>query len=380
MGPLAGMKVVELAGIGPGPFCCMMLADMGAEVIRIDRTAAADLGTPMDPRFNILNRSRKSLALDLKQPEAVEIVLKLVESADVLVEGFRPGVTERLGLGPADCHARNPKLVYGRMTGWGQDGPLAPAAGHDINYIAITGALDSIGVAGGPPVPPLNLVGDFGGGALYLAFGIACAVIEAGKSGKGQVVDAAIVDGAASLMTGMFSALARGAWTHSRGENTLAGGAPWYGVYRTSDNLYISIGSIEIRFWRELLETLGFDPATVPSRDDRANWPVLKKMFAEAFAKKTRAEWTAIMEGTDICFAPVLNLEEAMAHPHMQARGIFVDIDGIPQPGPAPRFDRSGTVTPTPPPAPGRDSREVLSAAGFSAVEIDALMARKVVI
>ena len=373
MGPLTGVRVVELAALGPGPFCCMLLSDMGAEVIRIDRTEPADLGVASDPKFNILNRNRRSAAIDLKAPLGVAAVKRLIASADVLVEGFRPGVTERLGLGPEDCLAMNPRLVYGRMTGWGQDGPLANAAGHDINYIALVGALHAIGPKDGPPVPPLNLVGDFGGGALYLAFGIVCALLERATSGMGQVVDAAMVDGASLLMASVFGAMARGAWRNSRGDNILDGGAPWYSVYETKDGKFVSIGSIEGRFFRDLLVRTGIDAGSVRPQHDRAGWPQLREKLAAAFRSKTRDEWCAAMEGSDVCFAPVLDPWEAPLHPHLKSRGTFVESFGILQPAPAPRFSRTSAQITGAPPVPGEHTDQVLLDWGFSRSDIDEL-------
>lgn len=375
MGPLKGVKVVEMAGIGPGPFCCMLLSDLGAEVIRIDRTEAADLGIMRDPKYDLLGRGRRSVAMNLKRPEAVAAAKRLIARADILIEGFRPGVMERFGLGPDECFAVNPRLVFGRMTGWGQEGPLAHAAGHDINYISLTGALGAIGREGGAPVPPLNLVGDFGGGALYLAFGVVCALLEARQSGTGQVVDAAMVDGAASLMTAIYGLRAMGVWSDRRGENVLDTGAPWYDVYETKDGLHVSIGSIEARFYGELLEKLGLDAASLPAQYDRKRWPELRQRFREVILSRTREEWRVAMEGSDVCFAPVLSMGEAMEHPHNVARGTFVEIDGIRQPGPAPRFSRTRPEVPAPPPAPGAHTEEVLHDWGFSAPDIAALRA-----
>lgn len=374
-GPLAGIKVVELAGIGPAPFCCMLLADMGAEVIRVDRLKPADLGVPGDPRFQIPNRGRRSMAIDLKSDAGVGLVKELIASADVLVEGYRPGVTERMGLGPADCLAINPRLVYGRMTGWGQDGPLAQAAGHDINYIALTGALDAIGTLGGDPIPPLNLVGDFGGGALYLAFGIVCALLESRTSGKGQVVDGAIVDGAANLMAGVFAMMARGAWSRERGGNMVGGGRPWYGVYRTRDDQYISVGAVENRFYTELLKRTGLNETELPPRDDTAGWAVLAEKLRAVIRTRTKQEWTELLDGTDACFAPVLSVDEAPDHPHMKARKVFVEVHGMVQPAPAPRFSRSEPSIRRPPPTPGQHTRELLQEMGCDAQRIDALFA-----
>lgn len=359
-----------MAGIGPGPFCCMMLADMGAEVIRVDRTEPADLGLPSDPEFQFLNRGKRSIALDLKSPAALTVVKRLIEEADVLVEGFRPGVMERLGLGPAECEAINPALVYGRITGWGQSGPLARSVGHDINYIALTGALDAIGSAGGPPVPPLNLVGDFGGGGAYLAFGVLCALVEAKNSGKGQVVDAAIVDGTVHLMTSLTAAVARGAWPGKRGENVLDGGAPWYGVYRTKDGRHVCVGAIEARFYRELLAGLGFDSSLAARQHDRSGWPELRSRFEAAFLERTRDEWAAHFETTNACVSPVLDLKEAAEHPHLRARSTFTEVGSHIQPAPAPRFSRSKAEIRRPPPTPGQDGSAILAECGFSRHDI----------
>ncbi|MFC3230166.1 CaiB/BaiF CoA transferase family protein [Marinibaculum pumilum] len=372
MGPLSGVKVVEFAGIGPGPFCGMLLADQGADVLRIDRTAAADLGVPVDPRFDVLGRGRRSVALDLKKPEAIETALQLIAKADAVIEGFRPGVMERLGLGPEICLERNPKLVFGRMTGWGQEGPMAHAAGHDINYISLTGALHAVGPKD-RPYPPLNLVGDFGGGALYLAFGVCAALIEARASGKGQVVDAAMVDGAASLMTPIYGLKAAGRWADERGVNILDGGAPWYDVYETKDGKFISIGSIEKKFYAELIEKLGLGDANLPAQFDMEQWPALRKHFAAAFKEKTRDEWCAIMEGSDICFAPVLSMEEAPEHGHMKARGTFVEVDGITQPGPAPRFSRTPGGIRHRAPKPGEGADATLKDWGFADDQVAAM-------
>ncbi len=365
-GPLTGVKVVELAGIGPGPMCAMLLADLGAEVIRVDRPTKVDLGIDRGRQFNVLNRGRRSVAVDLKSPEGIEVVLGLVEQADALIEGFRPGVTERLGLGPDVCHARNPRLVYGRMTGWGQDGPLAHAAGHDINYIALTGVLDAVGTEGGQPVPPLNLVGDFGGGALYLAFGVCAGIIEARTSGQGQVVDAAMVDGAASLLAAVYGLYGSGSWSLDRGTNLLDTGAHFYGTYECADGKWISIGSIEGKFHAELMEKLGLDPDEIPDRMDRARWPEHKARLVELFRTKTRDEWCDLMEGSDVCFAPVLSMAEAPEHPHNVKRGTFVEIEGVVQPGPAPRFSRTPGEVQGPVPEPGQHTDEVLADWGWS--------------
>jgi crotonobetainyl-CoA:carnitine CoA-transferase CaiB-like acyl-CoA transferase len=349
MGPLAGLKVIEMAGIGPGPMCAMLLADLGATVLRIDRTAPSDLGIQREARFNLLLRSRKAIPLDLKQPDATALALRLIDKADALVEGFRPGVMERLGLGPEVCLARNPKLIYGRMTGWGQDGPLARAAGHDLNYIALTGALHAIGRAGGMPAVPLNLIGDFGGGALYLAFGIMAGCYEAVRSGQGQVVDAAMIDGIASLMTSIHGMLAEGRWRLERGSNITDSGAPFYDVYICGDGQYVSLGPIEAKFYAELLQRLEIDPATMPPQLDRARWPESRARIATVLLTRTRDEWSARLEGTDVCFAPVLSMHEAPRHPHHAARGTYVTVDGVVQPGPAPRFSRTVPAMPTPP-------------------------------
>ncbi len=367
MGPLAGITVIEIAGIGPGPFCGMLLADLGADVIRIDRAQAVNGGDPERPPADLLARGRRSVGVDLKNPDGVEVVLALVEQADALIEGFRPGVTERLGVGPDDCLARNPRLVYGRMTGWGQDGPYASTAGHDINYIALAGALDPIGRRGEAPVPPLNLVGDFGGGGLMLAFGLVAALLEAQRSGQGQVIDAAMVDGAASLMTMTHSFRAMGVWNDERGTNMLDTGAHYYDVYETADGKYVSIGSIEPQFYAELLRLTGLEGEELPWQQDRNEWPAMKERLAGIFRSKTRDEWCALMEGSDVCFAPVLTMAEAPEHPHNVHRGTFVDVAGITQPGPAPRFSRTPGEVRRPPAHAGQHTDEVLTEAGVDA-------------
>jgi alpha-methylacyl-CoA racemase len=359
------MTVVEIAGIGPGPFCAMMLADMGAEVIRVDRAENVSGGDPANPPADLNNRGRRSIGVDLKNPDGVAVVLDLVEQADALIEGFRPGVAERLGIGPDDCLARNPGLVYGRMTGWGQDGPLAGAAGHDINYIALAGALDPIGRRGEAPVPPLNLVGDYGGGGMLLAFGVVCGVLEARRSGQGQVVDSAMVDGAAVLMTMTHALRAMGVWNDERGTNLLDTGAHFYNVYETADGKYVSIGSIEPQFYGELLRLTGLEGEELPWQHDRQEWPALKERLAAIFKTKTRDEWRELMEGTDVCFAPVLSIPEAIEHPHNVDRSTFVEVAGIRQPGPAPRFSRTAPEISSPPPHAGQHTDEVLAAAGF---------------
>jgi len=373
MGTLSGYKIVEFAGIGPAPMCAMLLADMGAEVLRIDRAEDAALGISLDAKYSLLSRGRKSVAIDLKRPEGVAAAMKLIEKADALLEGFRPQVMERLGLGPDECLKRNPRLIYGRMTGWGQEGPLAHAAGHDINYIALSGVLASIGRRGEAPVPPLNLVGDFGGGGLYLALGVVAGLLEAQKSGKGQVVDAAMVDGAASLLTAIYGMHASGMWSNTRGDNILDTGAHFYDVYETKDGEFVSIGSIEAKFYAELLKRSGLEGQEMPRQMDRKAWPDLKEKFAALFKTKTRAEWCKIMEGSDICFAPVLSMAEAPKHPHNQLRGTFVEVECVVQPGPAPRFSRTPSKIQRPPAKPGEHTEEALREWGFSATELEKL-------
>ncbi len=373
MGTLSGYKVVEFAGIGPAPMCAMLLSDMGAEVLRIDRAEDANLGIPTDAKFNVLGRGRRSVAIDLKRKEGVEVALKLVSQADALLEGFRPGVMERLGLGPEQCMAKNPKLVYGRMTGWGQEGPLALAAGHDINYIALTGALHSIGRKGEAPVPPLNLVGDFGGGGVYLALGVVAGILEAQKSGKGQVIDVAMVDGAASLMSAIYGLRAAGRWTDRRGDNILDTGAHYYNVYETSDGKYVAVGSIEPKFYAELLRLSGIANQELPRQNDKISWPALTDKLAAIFKTKTREEWNKIMEGSEVCYAPVLSMQEAPQHPHNQLRGTFVDMDGVMQPAPAPRFSRTPSAIQRPPAAPGEHTEAALRDWGFSSADVEKL-------
>lgn len=372
-GPLAGVKVIEMAGIGPAPFCGMLLADMGADVLRLDRTEAGDLGIGQAPKYDLLGRGKRSVALDLKSSAAVKTTLKLVARADILIEGFRPGVMERLGLGPDVCLQHNPKLIFGRMTGWGQDGPLASAVGHDINYIALSGALNAIGRAGEAPVPPLNLVGDFGGGALYLAFGVLCALLDARTSGKGQVVDAAMIDGSASLMTMMYGLRAMGGWSDMRGENLLDTGAPWYDVYETKDGKYMAVGAIEKRFYQELLRRLGLENEPLPAQHDRKGWPQLRARFREIFRTRTREEWRQTLEGSDACVAPVLSMEEAQQHPHAKARQTFLTLDGVTQPAPAPRFSRTPAEIRSAPPKRGADQESALTDWGISPTELDIL-------
>ncbi len=374
MGVLDGVSVVEFAGLGPAPHCAMLLAEMGAQVLRIDR--AADAGT--EPPFNALTRSRPSVALDLKQPMGVAAARRLCAQADIVIEGFRPGVLERLGLGPELLLADNPALVIGRATGWGQDGPLADAPGHDINYISISGALNSIGAPGGPPVPPLMLVGDFGGGALYLAMGVLAAVISARSTGRGQVVDAAMAEGAASLMSLVYGLTAEGAWTDdARGRNMLDGGAHYYGVYETADHKYVSIGALEPQFHARLLEVLGLEPDALGDQNDAGRWPENRARLAAIFRTRTRDEWTALLQDAGVCFAPVLSMAEAPEHPQNRARGAFVEVDGEMMPGPAPRFSRTPSAVRHGPTRPGQNTREALAAWGFSAEEIAGLEAAK---
>lgn len=360
------MKVIEMAGIGPGPMAAMLLSDLGADVIRVDRIGAMGFA-------DVLNRGRPSIGVNVKSPDGVETVLRLVEQADVLIEGFRPGVMERNGLGPDDCLARNPKLVYGRMTGWGQEGPLAHAAGHDINYISIAGVLANFAREGEKPVPPVNLVGDFGGGALYLVVGVLAALVEARTSGQGQVVDTAMVDGAASLMTMIYSFRNAGMWSETPGTNMLDTGAPYYDVYETADGRYVSVGAIERQFYAELLKGLELDPATLPDQNDRSQWPAMKQRFTDLFKSKTRDEWQAIFEGTDACVAPVLHMDEARDHPHMKARATVVQHDGAWQPAPAPRFSRTTAEIQRGPSLPCADTDAALQAWGFDAAEVTKL-------
>ena len=368
MGPLAGYRVIEIAGIGPGPFACMMLADMGADIVRLERpTGPRGLeGVPAD----VINRGRRSVGIDLKNPDATELILRLVEEADALVEGFRPGVAERLGIGPDACLARNRRLVYGRMTGWGQDGPYASMAGHDINYIALAGALAHFGRAGERPVPPINMVADFGGGGMLLAFGVVCALLEAKGSGQGQVVDAAMVDGSATLMAMIHGMRAMGFWNLERGSNIIDTGAHFYDVYETADGGYVSIGSIEPQFYAELLRLTGLDNEELPHQMDREQWPALKERVAAIFKQKTRDEWCQVMEGTDVCFAPVLTMDEAPSHPHNVARQTFVEVGGVVQPAPSPRFSRTPGGISKPPSRPAADTDDALGGWGLSDGEI----------
>jgi alpha-methylacyl-CoA racemase len=381
-GPLAGIRVVEMVGLGPCPFAAMMLADMGAEVIRIDRKGPPSAANPfpmLGTKFDVMARGRRSLALDLKQPAARDVLLQLLDKADIVIEGFRPGVMERLGFGPEVCLARNPRLVYGRVTGWGQDGPLAQAAGHDLNYIALTGLLQAMGSADAPPAPPLNLVGDFGGGGMMLAFGVVCAALEARASGKGQVVDAAMSDGAALLGAMVYGLRAYGAWTGPREANLLDGGAPFYATYACADGKFIAVASIEPQFYALLLKLTGAADPAFEAQMDRQGWPRLKARFAELFKTRSRQQWCALMEGSDVCFAPVLDMAEAPTHPHNAARATFVEVDGVTQPGPAPRFSRTAGAIASAPATPGEHSAAILADWDWPAAEIDRLRRDQVI-
>ena len=382
MGPLAGIKVVELAGIGPGPMCAMLLADLGATVIRVDRKVAVKLGIERPLKYNTILRNRHVVNVDLKDPLAVEMVLKLVEQADALIEGFRPGVTERLGLGPDACLARNPRLVYGRMTGWGQDGPMAKWAGHDINYLALTGILDAIGREGQPPSIPLNLLGDYAGGSLYLALGLLAGIIEARTSGQGQVVDAAIVDGAANLSTTFFGMLAAGIWkagAGKRGTNITDSGSHFYDSYECKDGGYVCVGPIEEKFYGEWLKLMDIDATSLGKQMDAGNWKAAKAIIAARFKQKTRDEWAAILEASDACASPVLSFREAPAHPHMKARGTYIEVDGVVQPAPAPRFSRTMPATPLPPQQASAANNDKALSTWFGADEIARLRAAGII-
>jgi len=390
-GALDGLRIIEIAAIGPVPMCGMLLADQGADVVRIDRLEASGLGVAMAPRFDVNARGRRSLALDLKQPAGRDMLLRLLDSADVLLEGLRPGAMERLGLGPEECMPRQPRLVYGRMTGYGQTGPLAQTAGHDLNYLALTGALHAIGAAdrhggpGGPdglasasaskPIPPLNLVADYGGGALYLAFGVMAALHERQRSGHGQVVDAAMVDGAASLASIFFGLQAAGQWDDTRGTNLLDGGAPFYDTYATADGRHVALAPLEPKFFAQFAAMVGLDSRFVQRQYDRRLWPEMRAVIAALLVQKTRDEWAALMQDSDACLVPVLSFAEAPLHAHAAARGAFIDIGGVVQPAPAPRFSRSAAARPGPAPEPGAHTRELLAEAGLDAAQIDALLA-----
>ena len=379
-GPLAGLRIVELAGIGAGPHCAMMLADMGADVVRVDRPAASGLGVPIEPKFDLVLRGRRSLAIDLKNEAGRDAVLHMIDQADAVIESFRPGVVERMGLGPEICLRRNSKLVYGRLTGWGQDGPYAQMAGHDINYIALSGVLHAIGSRGGPPVPPLNLVGDFGGGAVYCAFGIVSALLHAQRTGHGQVVDAAMVDGAAALLTMVVGFQRGGIWSSNRGDNIVDGGAPYYAAYETSDGRFVSIGAMEEKFYDLLLSKLGLEgEADMRPHTDRSKWDSQRERFAACFKARSLDEWCALLEGTDTCFAPVLTIDEASRHPHLRARKTYIDLNGVNQPAPNPRFSASPCGQSGPPAALGQHSREVLADWGIPGQTIDKLCQARVV-
>lgn len=373
MGPLQGVKIVELAGIGPGPFAGMLLSDMGADIVRIDRAQQVNPAVFDKPNLEPLYRGRRSIGVDLKHPEGVELVLRLLEHADALVEGYRPGVTERLGLGPDVCLARNPKLVYGRMTGWGQDGPMAQAAGHDINYIALAGALAHFGRAGSKPTPPINVVGDFGGGGMFMAFGVVCGILEAQRSGRGQVLDVAMVDGSAVLMTMMWGLKQIGFWDETMGTNVLDTGAPFYDTYETADGKFVSLGSLEPQFYAELIQRLGLDREDLPAQMDRNGWDVLRARFSELFKTKTRDEWDAVLAGSDACYAPVLTMSEATRNEHIVARKTIIERDGVPQPAPAPRFSRSTPEVQRSAPWPGQHTGEALADWGVDADDVTKL-------
>ncbi len=372
-GPLEGLRIVELAALGPAPFAGMMLADAGADVVLVDRSEGATFPAAEAPHPDVLNRGRRSVAVDLKTPEGVALVLDLVSRADGIMEGFRPGVAERLGLGPAQCLARNPKLVYGRMTGWGQEGPMAQAGGHDIDFIGLAGSLEPIGRVGQAPLAPLNLVGDFGGGGMLLAFGMLAAIIHAQKTGKGQVVDAAMVDGAAILMTMTHSLRAMGMWSGERGTNILDSGAHFYEVYETSDAKYVAVGAVEPKFYSNLLALMGLDESTLPKQMDARSWPQMKKTFASIFATKSRDEWSPLFAQSDACAVPVLTMDEAPRHPHLVHRGTFTEVAGITQPAPAPRFEATPSSIRRPPPNPGQHADDALADWGYSRLDIDEL-------
>ncbi len=373
-GPLTGFRVLEFVGIGPGPFCGMMLSDAGAEVLAIDRAGRVGKEPSFPVSTDVMARGRRNVGLDLKSEAGREVALRLIESADALIEGFRPGVMERLGLGPEVCLERNPRLVYGRMTGWGQEGPIAHSAGHDINYIALAGALHAVGRPGAPPTPPLNLFGDFGGGGMLLAYGLVCALLETQRPGQGQVVDAAMVDGAAALMAMIYGGHAAGWWKDERASNFIDGGSHYYDSYETKDGKFIALGSIEPQFYAELLEKSGLgEEMNLPKQNDRVRWPEMKERVAAVFRTKTRDEWCALMEGSDVCFAPVLSLAEAPKHPHNLARKTFVELEGTVHPAPAPRFSRTPSEIAAPPAPAGAHTRDALAAWGFEAEELDRL-------
>jgi len=378
-GPLKGVRIVEFAGVGPTPFCAMLLADMGAEVVTIDRVVPHGLGIPKLPKFNPTLRSRASIRIDLKTAAGRETALRLIDGADALLEGNRPGVMERLGLGPESCLARRPALVYGRMTGWGQDGPLAQEVGHDLNYLAISGALSLLGPADRPPSIPLNLLADLGGGGVYLALGILAALLEVRSSGQGQVVDAAMLDGIGSLMTHQFGYFGAGTWVDRREANFLDGGAPWYNTYETSDGQYVAVAAVEPKFYRELLEGMALDPDALPDQLDRAAWPELRQRFTAVFRSASRSEWEHRMAGRNACFSPVLTPQEAVAHPHMRARASYAEVAGVTHPAPAPRFSRTQAAIQSPPPAPGENTTDILERHGFTSAEIEDLQRQGVI-
>ena len=374
-GPLDGFRVVEMGGIGPAPFAGALLGDFGADVLRIDRIAKPGVEPELPPRFDFYNRNKRSVAFDLKQPQAVAAVLNLVAKADALIEGFRPTVMERLGLGPDICMAINPRLVYARMTGWGQEGPMAQEAGHDINYLALTGALHCLGNADRPPPPPLNLVADLGGGALYLVVGLLAASMEARQSGRGQTIDVAMIDGVTHLMSAFQAFRQQGSWTGRRADNIVDGGAPFYGSYATSDGKFVAVGAIEPQFYASLLKVMGVDGERLPDQNDRAAWPKMRKRFAQIFAMRTRDEWVAAAAERDACLAPVLTIDEAPGHPQMQTREVYASFDGLRHPSPAPRFSRTPSTLRRPTPAPGRDSRQALADWGVPSDQVAALEA-----
>jgi alpha-methylacyl-CoA racemase len=371
VGPLSGVRTIEFAGIGPGPFCGMMLADMGADVLRVDRPGSGEEG-PIDPRLDLLNRGKRSVVLDLKSPRGTDAALRLCASADLLIEGFRPGVMERLGLAPERCFEQNPRLVYGRVTGFGQEGPLAGAPGHDINYISLSGALHAIGAPDRPSIP-LNLLADFGGGGMLLAFGLLCGLIESRRSGKGQVVDAAMIDGVSALLTPIYGMMRMGFWRDERGANLLDGASPFYNVYETADGKWISIGPLEPRFCAELLRKMGLDPEAFAPQLDAAQWPSWKERLAAAFRTRTRAEWCATLEGSDACATPVLSLREVPQHPQQRERGSIIEVEGVQQPAPAPRFSRTPGRVRGPPPLPGEGAAQALLDWGFAPEQVAAL-------
>ncbi len=369
-GPLAGLRVVELAGLGPAPMAAMLLADCGADVVRVDRIRPSGLGLRIETKYDVLARSRRSVAVDIRRPEGAEVILRLASRADALLEGFRPGVCERLGIGPVPCLESNPRLVYGRGTGWGQTGPLSGEVGHDINYISLAGVLSCVGTRESGPVPPLNLVGDFGGGGLFLAFGVLCALLHARSTGRGQVVDAAMLDGSVSLMSMIYGLSAAGRWRADRGSNELDGGAPYYTTYRCADERWVAVGAIEARFYRDLVAGLALDPESLPERDDPGNWPQLREIFGRAFASRSSADWLRQFEGTEACVSPVLSIGEAPAHPHLAAREVFVTVAGVRQPAPAPRFDLTPSAMPRAPSHPGQHTRAILDELGYTERDI----------